>query len=620
MMPCPDDAVSSNVQAALLLAALPRLRQLGLPHPRAGAVLEATGAGRSQAYALVPRLLACLEGLVRPMGRPPDPPAPALTDTSAVSLACLNVLIAHPGAVTVCGGRRRYSDAFRARVLELVDEYPALRRPAVAEAAGVPAATLEDWWSERAQLAAPRPEPEPEPPPQDVVTETRIAAVLHLWRGWRGSFSAFAEAVRRELHIPWGDTRIGTVLSTYADRTVTRRPGRRPDEKALRDAFQRFFPGAQWTEDGTPLTVTVNGERFTFNLELAVDTCTAAVVGAHLSDQETADAVGRAFEDGVATTGAPPLALNTDNATENAAAAARPPLADVLHVHATPGRPQNDAHAEGAFGLFQSVAPPLVVTADSPKAFAAALVTLIVTTWARTLNHRPRKGRGGRSRVDLYRKTPSPEQLAAAREALRALQAAHDQAAETRRRRADPVARQALDAFFDQHHWDDTNGHLRDAIAGYGRDAVLAALATWSAKARTGTLPERAGPRYLLGIARNLQAQAELQALGQDLWRRRIEARDAIALALDRERRDLSGTPAERLQVALERLIRSDSHLERTAWAETAGEALRQATLADRGALERTVITAIATAHTLHKRARAALIRAVVENAIPLAA
>lgn len=619
MMPSADDAVPTNVQAALLLAALPHLRRLGLPHPSAVAVLEATGAGRSQAYALIPRLLSCLEGLVRPIGRPSLPAAPPLTDTSTLSLAMLDFLVAHPGALTTCSGRRRYSDGYRARVLSLVDEHPELRRQVVAKAAGVPAATLEDWWAERTQLAAPT--PEPEPAPRDAVTEARIAAILHLWRSWDGSFTAFADTVRRELDIPWGDTRIGTVLSVYADRSVAQRPGRRPDEKALRDAFQRFFPGAQWTEDGTPLAVTVNGERFTFNLELAVDTCTAAIVGADVAAQETADAVVRAYEDGVTTTGAPPLALNTDNATENTAAALRPPCDQALHVRATPGRPQNDAHVEGAFGLFQSVAPPLVVRAHTPKAFAQALLTLVVTTWARTLNHRPRKGRGGRSRVDLYGdQPPTPEQVAAAREALRALQAEHDQAAQTRRRRADPVARKALDDFFAEREWDDPSGNLRDAIAGYGLDAVLAALATWTATETNGQLPEGAAAQYLLGIARNIQTRSELEAMAHDLWRRRVEAQDALAAALEHERRALRGTAPERLATALERLIRSDSHLARTAWAETAGQIIRQAEPASRDALRTSAITTLAAAHRLPKDVRAALLRAVAADAVPLPA
>jgi hypothetical protein len=46
------------------------------------------------------------------------------------------------------------------------------------------------------------------------------------------------------------------------------------------------------------------------------------------------------------------------------------------------------------------------------------VLRLTVTTSARTLNHRPRADRGGRSRVDIYSDKPTPEQIQLARAAL----------------------------------------------------------------------------------------------------------------------------------------------------------------------------------------------------------
>lgn len=151
-------------------------------------------------------------------------------------------------------------------------------------------------------------------------------------------------------------------------------------------------------------------------------------------------------------------------------------------------------------------------------------------------------------------------------------------------------------------------------------EAVLAALAAGSDKEQKGRLLAGASARYLLGIAQRIQAQTELEAMANDLWRRRVEAQDAIARALDRERSDLHGLPAERLHAALEHSNRRDSHLGRTAWAETVGELTQQAEPSSRQALQNTAITTIAAAHTLPKHVRAAPIRAVVESAVPLAA
>ncbi|MBX7112634.1 MAG: hypothetical protein K1X87_12420 [Dehalococcoidia bacterium] len=625
-MPPNVDSVPNNVIAALLLTALPHLRrlELGAP-PTATAVLLATGACRSRAYELVRALETCLGGLARPVGRPAAPVTsrPGVTGTAAVSQAVLEYLMTHPGAVTQVGERRRYSDGFRALALRLTAEHSGEDRADVARAVGIPAATLDDWWAERERLVQPSPAPAPprSPSPEDAVTESRIAALLDLWRSWDGGFSAFAGAVRRELEIPWGDTRIGKVLATYGNRRSVPRPGRRPDEKAQRDAFRTFFPGAQWTEDGTELVVTLNGERFAVNLELVVDTSTSALVGAHLSDQETGPAVAAAFEDGVTTTGARPIALGTDNATENDAPEVAVALGETLHLHATLGRPQNDAHVEGAFGLFQQVAPPLVVNAKTPRELASAILRLVVTVWARTLNHRPRKARAGKSRVDLYREAePTPEQRAAARAFLTAVQRAHDQAERTRRRRADPVARAALDGFFDERRWADPNAHLRDAIAGYGLDIVLAALATWRAKDEHGHLPEGASPRYLLGITRQLQCRRELTAMADDLWRRRVDAGDLIAARLDTERSALQGTVEVRLDAALNRLVTAPSLLARIAWTTTVADFIRTADPPGRRRLYDRAVAAIVAAYALDRSRRAALLHAIAERVLPLAA
>lgn len=619
MMPSLDADVSNNLIAALLLAGLPHLRRLGFDAPTATAVLAATGAGRSRAYELVGVLEASLDGLVRPIGRPSAPVEPA-SDTATLSRTGIDFLIAHPGAITIRGDRRHYSDGFRALALRLVSEHPELKHAHVGDALCIPAATLDDWLSERRRVTEPGPAPAPpEPSPEDAVAESRIAAVLHLWRQWEGGFSAFAEAVRRELEIPWGDTRIGKVLAIHGDRRRVQRPGRRPDEKALRASFQTFFPGAQWTEDGTPLALTLNGERFDLNLELVVDTDTAALVGAHVSEQETGAAVIAAFQDGVATTGNPPLALGTDNATENDGI--DDALGETLHIRATPGRPQNDAHVEGAFGLFQQAAPPLVVEGRTPRELAAAILTLLVMVWARTLNHRKRSTRRGKSRVELYRDgDPTPDQIAAAREALSAIQREHDQAARTRQDRADPVARAALHAFFEERGWKDPTGHLVLAIAGYALDTVLAALATWQAKAQNGRLPDGAGPRYLLGIARNIHDQRELTAFAHALWKRRLEARDLVLLRLEQERQAITGTRELRLESCIRRLIETKSNLGRSVWTAAVADIIRDADERERDALYDRAVTALAAAYSLPTRLRAGLVQTIAEHVQPLTA
>lgn len=172
MLPLPSDeaGVPPVLVAALLLAANTHLDRLDLPHPTAARVLDATGAGRTQAYDLSRRILAFLPTLLRPPGRPAAPPPPAV-DTGAISREVLAFLGTHPGARITGDTRHTYSDGFRHFILDLAARHADLDRARLAEAVGVPVDTLKDW------LDAPPPAPIPKVPVDDDVANERIAAI-----------------------------------------------------------------------------------------------------------------------------------------------------------------------------------------------------------------------------------------------------------------------------------------------------------------------------------------------------------------------------------------------------------------------------------------------------------
>lgn len=616
MIPNTELAVSPNLTAGLLLAALPRLVALGLPAPTATAVLEAAGAGRTRAYEVRATLEELLPTLLRDPGRPGAVPATPV-DTTAITRAITDYLIAHPGAAALRGRRREYSDGFRAEALQQMARHPELDRTQVAEAIRIPRATLDDW------LAGPAIPPEPVPAPpadDDPIGTARIASLIDAWRQWSGGFAAFCVHVRGHLDIPWGNTRVGTVLRVHASRRPRMRPGRRPDEKALRGAFLAFFPGAQWSEDGSPITIDWLGERFTFNWELVVDTASAACVGADVRITEDSAAVVAAFRDAVATTGAPPLALNTDNATENDGPGVAEALGDTAHIHTTLGRPQGDCHVEGAFGLFQQTAPPLVIVGDTPQKAARNTLDLLLTIFMRTLNHRPRQSRGGKSRVQLYREAdPTPEQIAAAKAALAEIQKRNDRTEKTRRARANPAVRALLDALFDACAWLDPDRRVRDAIAGYPIDDVIAGVAIFEAKAETGRLVEGVGPRYLLAIVRNVADEREGRAVAEALWRRRLEVRDQVLIRLVAERDSIPGDTREKLQAFIDRAVKADSNLQRAVWQDAIAENIRAAHPHQQKTLFEHVVRSVHAAYRITPRERANLVRDIAERIIPVA-
>ncbi len=617
VIPNTDVAVSPNLIAGLLLAALPHLARLGLLGPTATAVLDATGAGRTGAYLARAAVEALLPTLQRPPGRPPVA-AEAVPDTRGITEATLDYLMAHPGAVTARGSRQVYSDGFRAHALHQAAAQPDLDRRTLAAALRLPTATLDDWLAAAAPAAEP-PKDAPPPTPEDPVVTARTATLLEAWSRWEGGLAAFGDFARAQLEIPWGDTRIATALAIHSRRRAKTRPGRRPDESALRGAFRTFFPGAQWSEDGSLITIDWCGQRFTFNLELVVDTASAACVGADVRDTEDTAAVIAAFQDAVSTTGAPPLALNTDNATENDGPGMAEALGDTRHIHATLGRPQNDAHVEGAFGLFQQAAPPLVITGHSPRQLAKAVLVLLITVWGRTLNHRPRASHQGKSRVDLYRAPgPTPEQIRQAKDQVAEIQRRHDQAAQTRRTRTNTTTRALLDDVFRTRGWDDPDARLRAAIAGYPIDAVLAAIAIVEAKAARKTLLADAGPRYLLAVARNIANEREGAAIADALWRRRLDAKDHILARLIAQRDGLSGDIQERLQALTERALTAPSTLARIVYQDAIADAITRQPHNQQKTHFDAVTRTVCAAYRLHPRLRQAIVRDIAERIIPI--
>jgi hypothetical protein len=581
-------AVSSNVIAGLLLAAKTLLDKLELPHPRAAQILQATSAGRTRAYEYKSDILNHIEKLTRPAGRPPRAVLPAV-NTDLLSRKVLRFVMDHPGCVSHRGTeRQRYSDDFRDFLLGLWEKEQAnMDLSTFTRATEVPLGTFKDW------VRAVRPR-NAEAVAEDqtnsvvneyagdeksLVTSTHLETILAEWRTWRGDFVAFCDHLKKHLRIPHGRTLIANILEQLGERHPQRRQGRSPDEKALRGAFETFFPGAQWTGDGSPITVTLDGQQFTFNLELMVDTDSAALVGASLRDEEDSAAVTTAFADGVQTTGASPLSLLLDLRSCNHTAEVNHALDDTLNIPATKGRAQNKAHVEGGFGLFQQTAPALEITAESPREQARQLLLLVFQTWARTLNHKPRPVRNGQSRVQQYQSAaPTPQQVAQAKAALEERLRRQKEALETNKARTDPVTRQLLEEAFARLDLADPTGNISAAIARYPLDAILTGISTFEGKREANTLPNRADARYLLGIVHNVSHQHEGWLISEALIKARLQAQDLLLRGLQRARHDMVQTinkPGEIMPALLENALDTDRRLDRLFWLQSVADIMR---------------------------------------------
>lgn len=616
--------VAPTLVAGLLLAALPLLEHLDLPRPTATAIAGGLGVSRQRAYVVRERVEGAVIDLVGTTGRPAAAEPPTMLDTSQVTRDVLDHLMQHPGAAHRRTQRTRYSDGFRRFILELGERHHHLSIIQFAEAARLPVGTLKDW------LAGGRLDTElPDEPRNlatvpDPVTQPRIASVIAAHRTWTGDFLSFCEHVQWHLRIPFGIALIRDLLEAEGIRIPKRRRGREAaKERALRGQFETFMAGAQWVGDGTPLDVWICGKAHRFNLELVVDAATGAFVGASIRDTEDGQAVVEAFTDGVATTGEAPIALLVDNKASNHTDEVTDALGDTMKIRATVRRPQNKAQIEGGFGLFQQASPPLRIDSLEPRAIARGVLALVVETWARTLNHRPRADRDNKSRVELYNSDEvTDEQRQAAREALAARLVKQDKARETRRARLDPVLEATLAEAFTQLGLQDPDGHFRAALATFPIGAVLEGLAIFKAKARAGTLPDDVDARYLIGIVNNLTQEAEGMAIAEALWEQRQRFRDRAFRHLDAERDRLEEGAADTLDLIrriADRATAAHRTFDRLFWARALAELITEEEPNEHRRLFLIAARRVHATHGLKYRHRKAIVRHLAALLKPIA-
>jgi hypothetical protein len=616
--------VFTLVNAALLLAARATAARFHLPQPKAAEILEATGATKSRAYEIARVIPAAIASLVRSPGRPlrPTPePAPAAVDE--LQRKVIGYLIARPGCVTTGGSRHRYSDNYRRFVLDLAEQRGELDLGIFAEAVAVPLPTLHDW------LRGGPLEHEEQPPDDETIAaqdaaDARIETILHEWELWTGPFIPFCDHLRDHHRIEWGRTAIASILEKVGVRFPRRRTGQRHDDGTLDGAFETFFPGAQWEGDGSSISIRIGQQTFTFNVELMVDADSSAEVGLSIRDEEDSAAVVEAFADGTETTGAPPLALELDGRPANHTGEVDQALGETIRIRSTPAKPQSNPHVEGSFGLFQQAAPSLVIDAvDDTRKLARQILALVIVTWARTLNHKPRTDCAGRNRVDIYREAePTEEDVDRARKALRDRARRQERMLETLRTGRDPVVRAVIDELWQHLHLDDPRGKVRDAISSFPLDAVISGIAICQGKRDVGTLPHNADARYLFGVVRNVSNQREGQAITETLLRIRIEARDVMLRRLIVARdRLLASTPNAHalLRDAVYRAMDTKRLLDRLFWLDLVADTIRDQDPERHTDLVKAASRRIHASFAVPYPDRLAAVRFLADKVIPLA-
>jgi hypothetical protein len=316
------------------------------------------------------------------------------------------------------------------------------------------------------------------------------------------------------------------------------------------------------------------------------------------------------------------MVLELDARPSNHADEVKQTLGDTTLLPSTPGRPQSNPHVEGAFGNFKRVVPELTLEAPSAKEVARQLLAIVVNTWARTLNHKPRADRGGYTRADLYDiEEPTADQVHQARAALRERCRRQELAQATLRARQNPIVREVLDRAFERLALNDPNGNVRAAIARYPLDHVVAGIAIYEAKADAKTLPPDVDSRYLLGIIRNVSEKDEAQLITEALIRLRLEARDIMLDHLVKARDQLLSTTTdtkELLRAMIDNAMAAERQLDRTFWLETTANLICDQPEAKHADLLRSASRRIHATFAVPQPDRLAAVRTLTRKVLPL--
>lgn len=494
-----------------------------------------------------------------------------------------------------------------------------------ARAVHVPLGTLKDWLAGGREAIEADMDVPNLAAGHERLTHGRLAEVLAAYAGWDGSFVDFCAHVQHHLRIPFSRALLGGLLEAEGLRPRRRRPGRRDaDAEALRGTFQTFCSGAQAVADGTQLSVQVGDETFTFNVELVVDAHTAAWTGLAVTPTEDAAAVIAALDDAHRTTGQHPIAVLLDNKPSNHAPDVRDALAehDTLSIRATPGRPENKAHVEGAFGLFKVRCPELVLDPTEPAALARQLVELVVVTFARVLNHRPRPERDDRSRVQQFEQDrPSDAERAPRDRPCRRVPSSRSAPSNA------PAPPSTPSSASTSTKPSSPSASTIPMPASAPRSP--ATPPTRSPRASRSSAPSNSAapcptasmPATLLGIVRNTAQQDEGFAIADALWRERLALRDRALnpLARQRDRLEHEHDDLEPLLVALvEGAMAADRRLDRAFWLRAAADLLRDFPIDDRRPLFRIAARRIHATHGRPHRQRLAATRRLAAMALPL--
>ncbi len=245
----------------------------------------------------------------------------------------------------------------------------------------------------------------------------------------------------------------------------------------------------------------------------------------------------------------------------------------------------------------------------------------MVMVWGRTINHRPRRDRGGRTWAELIDDKPTAEEFEQAQTTLEQLAKRQEQARKTRAARQDPIVRGYVANSLNHLLLDDPKGYFLTAIAGYPLEAIAEAVAIFKGRKHSGTLPDGVDVRYLLGITRNVAQDREAWAIMDALWEERERARDSTLEYLWKQRDDIFtrfSRPENRVSAFVDKALACDVLPQRHFWLTIAASTISSLSPSLWEELYKRAGQRIQASYKTSYRERQAAIRYLASKVLPL--
>ncbi len=205
-------------------------------------------------------------------------------------------------------------------------------------------------------------------------------------QGGRIRVKQFCNMLKEELTIDLGRKTVQEILvanDLYAPTTRIRRP-------VFYRNICRRIPNGLLSLDGSEFTVTVDGNPYTFNLELGVDVGSFCHTGFDISKTETAQTIISVLEKHRRDYGLP-LGVLFDHGSANLSDDVTRWLQKhgVERVPVGPGNPKGNGTDEGAFSQLKNILGSLVINTSSPEQLGKDILNMLISLYTKMRNQLP---------------------------------------------------------------------------------------------------------------------------------------------------------------------------------------------------------------------------------------